>query len=270
MTRSQTRHRRQAIAEMLGLLGLLMGGGLLAGQGGQTLARSLTGVGGSPFLAQGPRSSRPVDPPAFPPRSDGMAALDRNLITAASIGDGELVNRLLAAGASMHAVDERGRSALLAAVYNRRNEVARTLIMAGADVNRKDGESNSPFLVAAATGQIDIVRLALSHGADLRSTDRYDGTALIAASQHGNVEIVKLLLKAGLSVDHVNQLGWTALLEAVVLGDGSARYEEVVQLLLDAGADANLADREGVTPTRHARERGYKTMVRMLMRARGH
>jgi hypothetical protein len=43
-----------------------------------------------------------------------------------------------------------------------------------------------------------------------------------------------------------------------------------VQLLLDAGADANLADREGVTPTRHARERGYKTMVKMLMRARGH
>ncbi|MNL09473.1 Ankyrin repeats (3 copies) [compost metagenome] len=148
--------------------------------------------------------------------------------------------------------------------------MARALILAGADVNRKDGESNSPFLVAAATGQIDIVRLALSHGADPRSTDRYDGTALIAASQHGNVEIVKLLLKAGLSVDHVNQLGWTALLEAVVLGDGSARYEEVVQLLLDAGADANLADREGVTPTRHARERGYKTMVRMLMRARGH
>lgn len=269
MTRSQTRPRRQAIAEMLGLLGLLMAGGLLAGQGSQTLARTLTGIGNGPTLAQGPRA-RPVDPPTLPPRSDGMAALDRNLITAASIGDAELVNRLLAAGASMQAVDERGRSALLASVYNRRNEVARALILAGADVNRKDGELNSPFLVAAATGQIDIVRLALSHGADPRSTDRYDGTALIAASQHGNVEIVKLLLKAGLSVDHVNQLGWTALLEAVVLGDGSARYEEVVQLLLDAGADANLADREGVTPTRHARERGYKTMVRMLMRARGH
>lgn len=269
MTRSQIRPRRQAIAEMLGLMGLLMGGGLLAGQGGQTLARTLTGIGnGRDTLAQLPRSPRPVDRP--PPRADGMAALDRNLITAASIGDAELVNRLLAAGASAQAVDERGRTALLAAVYNRRNEVARTLVLAGADVNRQDAESNSPFLVAAATGQIDIVRLALSHGADTRSTDRYDGTALIAASQHGNVEIVKLLLKAGVAVDHVNQLGWTALLEAVVLGDGSARYEEVVQLLLDAGADANLADREGVTPTRHARERGYKTMVRMLMRARGH
>ena len=126
------------------------------------------------------------------------------------------------------------------------------------------------FLLAAATNQIDVVRLALSHGADLNSTDRYDGTALIAASQHGNVEIVKLLISAGVPVDRVNQLGWTALLEAIILGDGSSRYEDIVQALLDAGADANLADREGVTPSRHARERGYKTMVRMLMRARGH
>ncbi len=114
------------------------------------------------------------------------------------------------------------------------------------------------------------MRLSLSHGADLASTDRYDGTALIAASQHGNVEVVKLLLQKGIAVDHVNQLGWTALLEAVILGDGSTRYEEIVQLLIDAGADANLADREGVSPTRHARERGYKSMVKILMRARGH
>ena len=266
MTPSQTRHRRQALAEMLGLMGLLMAGGLLAGQGGQTLARSLGSMRDASAPAPMPRPL-PASPPS---RGEGMTALDRNLVTAASIGDLDLVNRLLRAGASLSAVDERGRSALVAAVYNRRGDVARALIMAGADVNQKDGESNSAFLLASATNQLDIVRLSLSHGADVRSTDRYDGTALIAASQHGNVEVVKLLLKAGVPVDRVNQLGWTALLEAIILGDGSTRYEEVVQLLLDAGADANLADREGITPSRHARERGYKTMVKALMRARGH
>jgi len=250
---------------MLGMMGLLTCGTLLATQGGQTLARSsASGSAGTP--AHHPRG----DGQHATTRSDGISALDRNLITAAVAGDLELVNRLLTAGASPRAVDERGRSALLAAVYNRRGEVARALILAGADVNYKDGESNSPFLLASATGQVDIVRLTLAHGADLNSTDRYDGTALIAASQHGNVEIVKLLLQKGIAVDHVNQLGWTALLEAVILGDGSARYEEIVQLLIDAGADANLADREGVSPTRHARERGYKSIVKILMRARGH
>lgn len=265
MTRSDARPRRQALAEMLGLMGLLMGGALLAGQGAPSLARPAGAARGASGVQ--PQSSAAHRPPA---RQDGVAALDRNLITAAAVGDLELVNRLLAAGASAQAVDERGRSALLAAVQNRRGDVARALVVAGADVNRKDRDGMSAFLAAAATGQADVVRLALAHGADVRSTDRYDGTALIVASQHGNPEVVKLLLKAGIPVDHVNQLGWTALLEAVVLGDGSTRYEEIVQLLLDAGADANLADREGVTPTRHARERGYKTMVKMLMRARGH
>lgn len=266
MTRPVLRTRRQALSEMLGLMGLLTCGALLAGQGNQTLAARPAGTSDP---AGSPRGLR-GDSAHVPARSEGISALDRNLFTAASAGDLELVNRLLAAGASAQAVDERGRSALLAAVYGRRGDVSRTLIMAGADVNRKDTESNSPFLLAAATGQVDVVRLALSHGADLTSTDRYDGTALIAASQHGNVEVVKLLLQKGIAVDHVNQLGWTALLEAVILGDGGTRYDEIVQLLIDAGADANLADREGVTPTRHARERGYKSMVKILMRARGH
>jgi len=266
MTRPAARTRRQTLGEMLGWMGLLMGGALLAGQGGQTLAARPSSAGSAPYP---PRSQR-GDSSHAAARNDSISALDRNLITAASGGDLELVNRLIAAGASPQAVDERGRSALLAAVYNRHGDVARSLVLAGADVNRKDTESNSPFLLAASTGQADVVRLAMAHGADLASTDRYDGTALIAASQHGNTEVVKLLLKGGIAVDHVNQLGWTALLEAVILGDGSAPYEEIVQLLLDAGADANLADREGVTPTRHARERGYKTMVKMLMRARGH
>ncbi|WP_423198101.1 MULTISPECIES: ankyrin repeat domain-containing protein [unclassified Cupriavidus] len=265
MTRSHSRPRRQAIAELLGLMGMLMAGALLTGQGGQSLARSIATGSAGPL-----RSLRAPTPTPVPERSEPVTTLDRNLMTAAALGDLDLVNRLLAAGASPRAADERGRTALLSAIYNRRGDVARALILAGADVNRRDAESNSAFLLASATGQVDVVRLSLSHGADLNSTDRYDGTALIAAAQHGNTEVVRMLLKAGIAVDHVNQLGWTALLEAVILGDGSSRYEEIVQLLLDAGADANLPDREGVTPTRHARERGYKSMVKMLMRARGH
>ncbi|WP_354675417.1 ankyrin repeat domain-containing protein [Cupriavidus alkaliphilus] len=269
MTRPAARTRRQALNELLGLMGLLMGGGLLAAQGSQTLAARPAVGAANPPAARPPRGPATQAPRGLAGR-DAISTLDRNLITAASAGDQVLVSRLLAAGASARAADEQGRSALLAAVQNRRTEVARTLMLAGADVNLKDADANSPFLLAAATGQADMVRLALAHGADLASTDRYHGTALIVASQQGHVEVVKLLLKAGIAVDHVNDLGWTALLEAVILGDGSARYEDTVQLLLDAGADANLADREGVTPTRHARQRGYKTMVKMLMRVRGH
>jgi ankyrin repeat protein len=267
MTRPVPRVRKSTVAEVWGLVGLLLGSAVLAaGPGNVTMAARPTQA-----PATTPNRSDYPRPPASPmPRADGLATLDRNLITAASLGDADLVHRLLSAGASARASDDHGRSALLAAVYARHAEVARILVRAGADVNAKDRESNSAFLVAASTGQADIVRLALMSGADLRSTDRYHGTALISACQHGNAEVVKALLSAGVPVDLVNDLGWSALLEAIVLGDGSAPYEEIVQMLVDAGADANLADRDGISPSRHARDRGYKGIVKILMRARGH
>jgi len=66
----------------------------------------------------------------------------------------------------------------------------------------------------------------------------------------------------------VNRLGWTALLEAVILGDGGPVHTEIVRLLVEAGANVNIADRERVTPLQHAKRRGFAGMVRIL-EARG-
>jgi uncharacterized protein len=42
-----------------------------------------------------------------------------------------------------------------------------------------------------------------------------------------------------------------------------------VKLLVDAGANVNIADRDGVTPLVHARRRGYSEMATILERAGG-
>ncbi len=76
--------------------------------------------------------------------------------------------------------------------------------------------------------------------------------------------LVRALLETEIDVNHVNNLGWTALLEAVILGDGGEAHTEIVRMLLAAGADRSIADREGVTALEHARERGYPEMVRLL------
>lgn len=65
-------------------------------------------------------------------------------------------------------------------------------------------------------------------------------------------------------VDHVNDLGWTALLEAVILGKGSKRWQRIVRTLLDVGADASIADKDGVTPLQHARKRGHAEIVKII------
>ena len=76
--------------------------------------------------------------------------------------------------------------------------------------------------------------------------------------------MVKELIKTRIDIDHINRLGWTALLEAVILSDGGPRHQEIVRLLVKAGADVNLADKDGVSPLRHARQRSYAEIVKTL------
>jgi hypothetical protein len=111
------------------------------------------------------------------------------------------------------------------------------------------------------------VRATLAAGADLKSTNRYGGTALIPACHYGHVETVRLLLTTPIDVDHVNNLGWTALLEAVVLGAGGPAHNEIVRMLIARGANVNLADRQGVTPPAHARQRGQAAIAQLLAAA---
>ena len=170
---------------------------------------------------------------------------DQALIAAAAKGDTASVERLIREGASVKAKDNRGRTALLAATHGNHVDAARALIAAGAE------------------GRTEILKLTLPT-ADLKSVNRYGGTALIPAAHHGHPDAVRMLLATSIDKDHVNKLGWTALLEAVILGDGGPVYTGIVRLLVEAGANVNIADREKVTPLQHARRRGFGEMVRIL------
>ena len=157
--------------------------------------------------------------------------------------------------------DER---ALIEATERNDIETARRLIAAGTSVNAQDEKRDSAFLLAGAAGRLEILKLALQAGADLKSTNRYGGTALIPACHHGHVETVRELLKTAIDVNHVNRLGWTALLETVILGDGSEKYIEIARLLVAHKADVNLADNQGVTPLGHARQRRQREIATIL------
>ena len=194
----------------------------------------------------------------------GAAGPDAALLAAAGDGDAGRVKTLLGQGAAIEARDGSGNTPLLRATQGNHVEVARALIDAGADVNAKNAIHDSAYLLAGARGYRDILALTLAHGADLKSTNRYGGTALIPACERGHVEVVDMLLRAGVAPDHVNNLGWTGLLEAVILGDGGPRHQAIVKRLIEAGADVNLADGKGVTPLKHARERGQSEVARLL------
>ena len=189
---------------------------------------------------------------------------DMELIAAAQRGDLAGVNKLLDEGASVTAQDDTGKTALIAAAYQNHLEVAKRLIEAGADVNVQDNTQQSAYLIPTADGYLELLKLTLEAGADVHSLDSFNGTGLIRAADRGHVEIIEVLLQTDIDVDHVNRLGWTALLEAIILGDGGPRHTEVVRLLVEAGADVNLADSQGASPLEHARQRGFQNMIAIL------
>ncbi len=196
------------------------------------------------------------------------AGLEQALIAAAAAGDTAEVAALLLRGAPLDERDAQGRTAVMAATHGNHVEVVRLLLNAGADVNLQDARRDNPFLYAGAAGHLEILRLAHAAGADPTLTNRFGGTALIPAAERGHVEVVRFLLsETRVAVNHVNNLGWTALLEAIILSDGGPRHQQIVELLIAAGAGVNLADRDGVTPLRHARRRDQQATAVLLLAA---
>ncbi|MFD4837482.1 ankyrin repeat domain-containing protein [Achromobacter sp. NPDC058515] len=199
----------------------------------------------------------------------GAVAGDRaaQLLEASGKGETARVRELLAQGAPLEARDAQGNTPLLRATQGNHADAAGALIEGGADVNAQNRMQDSAYLLAGAQGYRQILDLTLRHGADLKSTNRYGGTALIPACERGHVEVVRTLLQAGVDPDHVNRLGWTGLLEAIILSDGGPRHQAIVALLIEGGADVNLADGDGRTPLQHARQRGQAAIVQLLERA---
>lgn len=186
------------------------------------------------------------------------------LLDAIRADDLDRIRAAIQSNADLETRDGQGRTALLLATRADAVETAKLLIAAGADVNAKDSMQDTPFLYAGAEGRDDILKAILATGrANLRDTNRYGGMALIPAAHHGHPSTVRILLGTDIDVDHVNDLGWTALLEAVILGDGGPVHQEIVGLLVDAGAK-NIPDRDGKTPLDHARARGFGAMAERI------
>jgi ankyrin repeat protein len=198
---------------------------------------------------------------------DRPADPDRALLEAAVSGDADAAALAVRSGASLEARDVDRRTPLLLAVTEDHLAVARLLVELGADPNALDAQHDTPWLVTGVTGSVPMLEILLAADPDLTIRNRYGGISVIPASERGHVAYVRRVVRTPIEVNHVNDPGWTAMLEAVILGDGSRRYQRIVRILLEAGADPAIADFEGVTPLEHAESRGYDELARILRRA---
>jgi hypothetical protein len=196
--------------------------------------------------------------------SSAHANPNEALLEAATVGDAAAAALALDAGAVLETRDGERRTPLMQVAANDHIDVARILVERGADPNAQADDLLTPWLVTGVTDSVAMLEILLPAGADLTIRNRFGGISVIPASERGHVDYVRRVVQTDIDVNHVNNLGWTALIETVILGDGSARYEEVARILLDAGADPAIADNDGVTPLEHARAKGYEGLARIL------
>ncbi len=197
--------------------------------------------------------------------SNSQTATYTDLLFAAHLGDVEMVKQLVIDGASIEQVDSAGSTALHITAYASHEDVVIELAKAGANMDALEHLVYDIVTIAAVANDIEMLKAALENGSSASNiTSPYDGTALIAAAHLGHHEVVRILIEAGAPLDHVNNLGWTALIEAVVLGNGGEDHLQTTRHLIQAGANKEIADRDGQTPLMLAQAYGFDAIAQVI------
>ena len=161
------------------------------------------------------------------------------LALAAQQGNPAVLDLLLKAGAKPNDPANfvnAGETPLMSAARSANVDAVKMLARAGADVNAKETWSGQTALMwAAAEGDNAMASALLELGADLRARSNGGTTAFQFAVRNGDMRTVQTMIAAGADVNdkRPGDLA-TPLLIAIING-----HEDVVDLLLDKGADPN-------------------------------
>ena len=194
--------------------------------------------------------------------------------------DLDIVSQLIDAGSDVMAPNRYGVTALYLASVNGNATMIEKLLKAGADANSTGVEGETPLMTAARTGHVDAAEVLLSHGADVNAREQWRGqTALMWATAQGHPAMAQLLIARGADVNARSNVqkwerqntaeprekwlplgGFTSLLFAAREGCVAC-----VGVLVDAGADVNATDPEGISTLLSAIINGHYDTAAVLL-----
>ncbi|MDR3500968.1 MAG: ankyrin repeat domain-containing protein [Legionella sp.] len=188
------------------------------------------------------------------------------LHTAASfVGRKRHAQLLLEYGAEPDSVDEQGNTPLMEASGGDSLEIVQILLKAGADINHCNDDGETPLTFAGfSRGPYRIAQELIDAGARVNHRNKKGQTTLMNASRFQSFNLMQILIDAGADTDCRDNKGRTALMHALkvfadipklVNDDWYRDYYnkhfpkesslQVTTLLINSGANYNLADNKG-------------------------
>jgi ankyrin repeat protein len=210
------------------------------------------------------------------PEADGTTALH----WAVRQDQLELADMLIRAGADVKAANRYGVTAIYLACVNGNAAMIERLLKAGVEVTSAGPEGETALMTAARTGRIEAVKALLDHGAAVDARESWHGqTALMWAAAQHHPAVVRELIAHGANVNaRSNMEKWerqtTAEPREKWLPQGAmtpllyASREGCVEcatILVEAGADVNAADPDGITPAISAIINGHYDVALLLI-----
>lgn len=171
--------------------------------------------------------------------SFGRKFKEAALMSAYEHGSLDIVRYLIADGVNVNVGAADAQPLLITVIGRGDDDILDLMLDAGADINIRDKEGNPALLNAILVAQDECAMRLIERGASV-NVKGPKWAPIHAAADRGRVELCKALLEADASVDQLADKNRSALMQA-----SYREHAEVVELLLEHGADLNLRDADG-------------------------
>ncbi len=134
-------------------------------------------------------------------------------------------------------------------------------IIIGEEYDLDDYDTISPFFYAIRKyASMEMLELMLEHGVDIEETDKDGISALDVAIKFKRKDVIEFCIDKGFDLNvSRRKSGITPVMLAACFSD-----IEMMQILIDNGADINRTDNSGMSPKDYAKKLGQKRMVEFL------
>jgi len=120
--------------------------------------------------------------------------------------------------------------------------------------------------LATANRSCPFIKILLNHGADINTTGLFRRTSLMVAALESTADIMQCILdNPNIAINQQDNLENTALLYAI--RSKIFDYRKKIKLLLDTGADPEIANWEGLTPLMVAQKRNDQEIIDLIQDA---